>query len=215
MSAYTARLEVSIMSRQPSFAAAMARAARDRERQQRARERETKARAKAAQAAHVSGREAEVESSNSDLSDTIDALGAMLTHGLAAQAAIDFSNLKKHIRRAPFSPGALATAEPTPTLDQYMPAPLGFLRGLLPGAKRSYERACELAAHRYDVVLKAHAERDAKRLHALAEAKQAHDADLDRQQKDADTWNAQVDDFAKTYAAADAHAVADYSRMVL
>jgi restriction system protein len=189
-------------------AAASARAERERARLQ-------KVSAALARGEYMEGQAQEAEALNDALAQSMEELKNILPTGVNTAGLFDFAAMKRQVVATPFQPGDLAHSEPTPSAIQYMPTALTGLNKFLPSSKRAHEKVTELAHARFDDDIRKHAECEAARKTALANARSAHEQAEAKSRRECDEWNAQVDQFASDYAAADPTAIADHLRLVL
>src|SRR5262249_26750508 len=132
-------------------------------RAQRERERELRRRALADRQSYLANRASEAETLNEDLIEQVDELRTLLTTALRDAKPLNFGLLKWQPDETPFDAGRLATVEPPPTADKYVPPALVGLSRLLPWARRAHEQATELALRRVDDDLRKHQVGDAAR----------------------------------------------------
>ena len=195
--------------------AAINKAQRDRARHLRDASALSREQQREAERQHVRQQEQEVENLNTALEQQVDALKSLLSDGIKNAGPLDFASLKRKAEPVPFEPGKLATREPEPTVDRYVPPPLGGLQRLMPGAKRTHAEATELALKAFERDVAAHHQREEARAKALADARTAHGEELKKRQSEADEWNQQVDQFAADFANGARASITDYFRIAL
>jgi restriction system protein len=191
------------------------RAVREAERARRAYERSTAAEEKERKRLYLESRVAEVEAMNEQLDQTTSALEGLLAATLDVDDFLDFEALKETPELPAFQPGALATPEPAPRIEAFMPTPLGLVEKLVPGAKAKHDRALEDARQRFETESAAHQKREAERERALGEARSQHERESARVVARVDERNREIGEFRRRFEAGEPDAIAEYFSLVL
>ena len=165
--------------------------------------------AKAAKAHLLAEAQREAEDMNDDLEDQLASLEAVLTSGIQAQA-FSFSLLKTDYEAPAFDAGALGDAEPAPREQDFLPAELHGLGGLIPGAKARYQRELQAGEQANAEAASAHEQREAQRLAQLKEAEAAHNAKVAENENAERAQHATIDDLETRFATGDPAAVIEY-----
>jgi len=190
-------------------------AVREAERARKAYERASVAEEKERKRLYLESRAAEVDAANEELESDVAALEHLLVSTLDVDDYLDFETLKQEPDISPFQPGELATAEPAPRIEAFMPESLSGMAKLVPGAKGKHERAIAEATTRFAQENEAHEQRERDRESALAEARSAYDAAVTKMQERATAENGEIDEFHARFDANDPAAIVDYFSLVL
>lgn len=188
---------------------------REAERAQKAYERAVAADEKERKRLYVESRMAAVDAQNEELETYVQRLEVLLHGTLDVDDFFDLDSLKAEPELPPFQPGALATAEPEPRLESFMPKAPSFISGLVPRAKAKYEQAVAEAKAAHEQAVGEHAARERAREAALADARAAHQAELARIVARAEEDNREVDELKDEFARAVPSAVVQYFSLVL
>jgi restriction system protein len=194
-------------------------------RQQQAMRREAERAEKAAQRAaitdererkrlYLEARAAEVAADNADLQARLDELGGLLASTLAIDDYIDFDRLRRRAAHPAFNPGSLAVAVAPPDWNRFLPpAPTGL--GKMFGGQGKYNQQLAAAQQEFAQAQAQHAAVEADRQNRLRAAHAAYQQQCQQREADVAAHNAEIDRFAKAFAAAEPAAVIDYFSLVL
>jgi restriction system protein len=122
---------------------------REAERARRAYERAQAVEEKDRKRLYLQSRVADVEARNEELDAFVASLESLLAATLDVDDFLDFEALKEEPDVPPFQPGALATPEPAPAIELFMPPKPSGVGKFLPGAKAKYEQAVEAAREEF------------------------------------------------------------------
>lgn len=191
------------------------RAIREAERAQKAYERAAAADEKERKRLYVESRVAAIDAQNEQVDAYVRRLEVLLQETLDVDDFFDLDGLKVEPELPPFQPGALATAEPEPRLESFMPRAPSFMGGLVPGAKAKHEQAVAEAKAAHEQAVEEHAARERAREGALAVARAEHEAELARIVARAEEDNREVDELKEEFSRAVPSAVVQYFSLVL
>lgn len=191
------------------------RAQREADRARKAYERAVATEEKERKRLYLESRVAEVDALNEQLDNFVDKLENLLGATLDIDDFVDFETLKVQPQTQPFQPGSLARVEPAARLEDSLPAELGFVQRLMPGAAAKYEAAVVAAGESHREALAEHARREEAREAALVAARGEHDAEVARAVAHAEAKNRDIDEFRERFEAGDPNAVVEYFSLVL
>lgn len=191
------------------------RALREAERARKAYERAGAAEEKEQKRLYVESRAADVDAMNEQLDTFVFSLENLLAATLDVDDFLGFESLKEKPEPLPFQPGALATQEPPPQVESFMPpAPTGVGK-FMPGANAKYEHAVQDAQARFAEAQEVYRGRERQREQALTEARKEHEQEIARMEARAEAKNREVDDFRARFEAGEPDAVIEYFSLVL
>jgi restriction system protein len=177
------------------------RALREAERAQKAYERALAAEEKERKRLYLEARAAEVDAMNEQLDAFIASIENLLAATLDVDDFLDFDALKEKPEPLPFVPGALATPEPAPRIERFMPPEPSGVGRFMPGAKAKYEDAVREAHAQYAEAEQRHKEREVERQRALDEARAVHEQEVEHMRERVDARNAEIDVFRESFGA--------------
>jgi restriction system protein len=105
----------------------------------------------------------EAEAMTRQLEECVADLEGILTHTLHVDDYLDLDLLKREQGFPHFEPGELAEEVAAPTEADYFPAPPSFLKRLVPGSQKRYERALLVGRERFQTDARVHEAREAER----------------------------------------------------
>jgi restriction system protein len=128
---------------------------------------------------------------------------------------VDFEGLKENVSRPEFVAGNLASQEPPPKWEEWLPPrPEGFSK-IRPGWKGKYESAVAEAKTGFEAAVEAHQRREEERLKKLIAAELRHAALVKGAEISAAQQHQEIDDLKKRFEQADSQAIVTYFSMVL
>jgi restriction system protein len=143
----------------------------------------------------------------------LELIADVLASGVPPRAP-GFDELLRHTEITPNDPGPLGMPEPAPREEDFTPAPPGWLRSRLGGARR-YERRRETGQEQYQASVASHAEREAERIRKEREGRLKHEADVAGKLAADDAWNAEVERARTGFSARDPGAISWLVRQAL
>jgi restriction system protein len=191
------------------------RAVREAERAHKAYERALAAEEKERKRLYVESRVADVDAMNEQLEVFVASIENLLMATLDVDDFLDFESLKETPPPLPFQPGALATPERPPSLEQFMPVAPSGVGKFMPGAKAKHEQGVQEAEARYSQEEARHREREEERQRRLAAAREEHAGKEEQMRERAAASNAEIDEFRVRFEAGDPEAVVEYFSLVL
>jgi restriction system protein len=221
------------MARRSGLLHAIAQAQREAERKQKAQLREMNQAARAAEKArkdyeravtadqkerarlYTESRIAQVNYQNEQLEQQIKLLEHLLRDALSADTYIDVQRLKQTPNLPPFNPGQLATVEPPPQPQMYMPPPPTGIQKLLPGAKEKYAQEVAKAQEAYRAHVAAHSAREMARQQALAQLRAQYEHHIAEERERITLQHTEIDSFHHDLIVGAPQAIVDYYTMIL
>lgn len=153
---------------------------------------------------------AKAELMNAQLEEEIACLNGLLATALQTDNYLNLDHLKLQIQIPEFDPGLLGVEEPKPAVSDYKPAPLGFLKGLLPGAKTRHASEMAIARSEYQRAVAAYKESNAIRKLKLQEAQSAHQAMAEATKKRVSEQHDQIERVKAAMQSGDPDVIASY-----
>jgi restriction system protein len=211
----------------------MAQASRERERQQRAviraEEQAVRARDQAQRAAiaaraagerdarrlHAQAREDEAAAREAELNHKRSGLERILEATLDVDDYIDLDMMKQTPKFPRFDRGKLAKPTVRPNPGEYVVAPLGFVAGLVPGAKLRHEQLLATRSGELEKATRAWETAEVKREKALKAAEAAFQVEVEEIRAKAAAQNAEIDVIKAELDEGKPETVRNYFEMVL
>jgi restriction system protein len=200
---------------QVAYARNMARATREAERGQRAQQRYLAAEAREQTRLYVESRTAEADEQDTEVKQRIAALQSILQSGLARNSYVDLDTLKHSPKDEPFQPGALAHPLPLPDWQTYLPAPLGWIANLVPGAKAKHEQRGIESKRLFEAELSMQQENERRRQQGLEDLRAQHEANVAQEFRRVQTQHTEVEKLKAALQARSPDAVVEYFDLVL
>jgi restriction system protein len=191
------------------------RAYREAERAQKAYQRALAAEEKEQKRLYLESRAAEVDAMNEQLEAFVASVESLLSATLSVDDFLDFESLKEEPEPPPFQPGSLATEEPPPRVEHFIPSLPSGVGKFMPGAKAKHQRAVDEANARFHEAEATHRENETARTAALEAARKEYEHEVARMQERADARNAEVDAFKARFESGDPDAIVEYFSLVL
>ncbi len=149
---------------------------------------------------YIAGRQRHVEALNEKLSVRIDQLETILLRALDVQDwSLDFERLKEPMTLPPFDPQGADKPASSPTLDQFLPPPLGLFQRAFPRLAKRHSKAVDDARALYQSSLAEHTKREVDRLSWLDDAQKRHEEANDRLRQQISGQNLRVDQLRADY----------------
>ena len=189
--------------------------ARRRAAEIRAREVQERRNVRLQQQAHYQDRTKEVDESNQELADQLDALEGLLADGLSNAQALDFETLKSAPQFPPFDAQGQDRPWPEPKWEDYQPKPPGFVSSLMPGSTNRYQQAVMAARQAFDAKRAEWEGNEQRRTAWLSQARWQYDSACAEIQRRADLQSAEVAAFAAAYKSNETDALNQYFGIVL
>jgi restriction system protein len=152
---------------------------------------------------------------NQELTDTVESLNDILRNSLGRDHRLSFEKLKSPLHEPTFRPGVLGQAGIPPQAADYLPAPFGFFRRLIPGSKVRQQGAIRAARERFDVATAAYHKAENARQTGLAIALAQHEETVKRIKIKTSRQHAEIDALKANYLAGTKDAIRQYSEAVL
>jgi len=162
---------------------------------------------------YTESRMADVAAMNDDLDAAVKSLETLLAAALKAGDLVSFSSLKTPASPPPWQHFGLEQTEPTPVLENFMPARLTGLSKVL--GKGKHEQAVEAGRATYEQVVRDYRAREEQRSHALAVARAEWQAAVNVANAQARRQHQEVDAFEADYRRGDLDAIVSYCSLVL
>lgn len=164
---------------------------------------------------YTESRIAQVNYQNEQLELEVKLLEHLLRDALSIDTYIDVLSRKQTPNLPPFNPGQLATAEPPPQPQMYMPPLPTGIQKLLPGAKEKYAQEVAKAQEAYRAHVAAHSAREMARQQALAQARAQYERQIAEERERVTVQHAEIDSFHHDLIVGAPQAIVDYHTMVL
>jgi restriction system protein len=143
-------------------------------------------------------------------------LDTLLASTLEEDPCLSFDQLREPSPVPDFqAPAELATAQPAPREEDFMPSPPSGVRGLAPGGRRAYAAATALARDEYEQAAAQYAQAERQRQELLAQAHAKHERAVADELVRIQQQHAVIDRLAAGFARGERKAVAGYFREVL
>lgn len=181
-----------IQRQQRLAAQQQARQQRAIEREQRQAEQARKAYEKQQRTDYITGRKAQVDAYNRNLTEQIRRITSLLVSGLRQPERFDLATARVQPAEPPLDLGEFASPEPQPVWEQFAPATPGRLSRLTGGNNR-YQVALRDAQHQFDLAQRAHADREVRRAAEIARITAEHERTVSALQEQCDEENARLD----------------------
>ena len=159
---------------------------------------------------HAQRRQFEMQAMNAQLESYASELTNLLWNSLIDREQFGFHSLRLEPEFAPFTPGPLAVAEPSPDLGAFMPEAPSGLAGRMPGARKRYEALVADAESRYRAVQADWNACEASRKARLAAALADHDARAAAAKSSVDAHNRAIEELRSGCERREADAVIEY-----
>jgi len=181
----------------------------------RAREAQERRNVRLREQAHLRDRAEEVDESNRELNEKLDALESLLVVGVRSAGPLDFESLRLKVVLPAFDAQGQDMPAPEPQWSEYQPTGPSFFARLVPGSADRQQARIGAAKQTFEAKHAEWTDYEKKRTAWLADARGRYDAEGARLRLEAEEQNRQLGAFETAYRAGDSEAQNQYFGIVL
>lgn len=143
-------------------------------------------------ASHVTEQTTEADNRTKSAVDRSDELASVLLNGVKRQHLLDFDSMRLEFIHHTWSPGDIATPEPSPEWENFAPPTPRWLKRFF-GSDAQYNQAVQHARLRFEQEQAAHRNREVNRLARMDQLHRKHAERENKRKRHVDQHNAQID----------------------